>query len=227
MSHPPSKQKAKTTTVREHQRHVPVSAKNPGGITIVDRHLRRIPGTSLDRNEIASTFATYDKSKILRPTPHKITQFKNADEYDELIAMWADYFSKKLNVDPALDPDVIKALIASESGFRKDPKENRIAFGITQITKSTLEIVQDSSGEAKEFIFNQIRQKDLKDPEVAIAIAARWLSRKKNLAKSKLGREPTAEEVILEYKGLLRSSTKYKDKALANFREYYEMLKAK
>lgn len=141
--------------------------------------------------------------------------------------MWADYFSKKLSVDPPLDPDVIKALIASESGFREDPKENKIAFGITQITKATLEIVQNPSGEAKEFIFSQIRQKDLKDPKVAIAIAARWLSRKKATAKSKLGREPTAEEIILEYKGLLKSNTKYKDKALKNFREYYEMLKAK
>lgn len=49
--------------------------------------------------------------------------------------------------------------------------------------------------------------------------------RKKRLAKGKLGKEPNAEEIILEYKGLLKSESKFKNKALKNFRELYEKLK--
>ncbi len=219
--------KGKVTTVREHPRHVPVSRKNPNGITIVDKHPRRLPGTYLDPDEITSTFKTYERKGIKYPTAGKITEFKTSDDYDDLIAIWTDFFNKKLGVNPPLDPDVVKALIASESSFRKDPKENKLAFGITQITKQTFKIVQDPSGEAKDFVFNKIRLKDLRDPNIAIPIAARWLSRKKFIARSKLKREPTDEEIILEYKGLLNSSTDFKDSALTNFRKYYGLLKKK
>ena len=40
-----------------------------------------------------------------------------------------------------------------------------------------------------------------------------------------LEKAATAEEIILEYKGLLKSKTKYKDSALRKFKEAYEKLK--
>ncbi len=222
----PSASKSKTTAVREHERHVSKSPTNPDGMTTVHRHLRRLPGTALDPDEIASTFKNYDRKNLVLPTKKKITDFKNSDDYDDFIAVWTDFFNKKMELNPPLDPDVIKALIASESRFELNP-ENPLAFGIAQITKATLKIVQDPSGEARTFIFHKVRQKDLMNPSIAIPIAIRWLSRKKALAKSKLGREPNAEEIILEYKGLLKSSTTYKDNALASFRKYYALLKSK
>jgi len=136
-------------------------------------------------------------------------------------------FNKKFNANPSLDPDVVKALIASESGFRVDPPENKKAFGITQITPSTLKIVQDPKGEAKEFLLSKIRKKDLKDPNIAIPMGVRWLFRKRTMAMSKLGKAPTHEEVILEYKGLLKSKTGLKDKAFNVYKEHYELLKKK
>lgn len=222
----PPKQKKKVTTVREHLLHTLVSSKHPDGLTVRHQHARRLPGTYLGPDEIRSTFKSYDRKKLKLSTAGKIKDLKNPDAYDDFIAVWSDYFNKKLNVDPPLDPDVLKALLASESGFLRNPK-NPSAFGIAQITKETLAIVQDPSGEARDFTFNKIRLKDLKDPSLAIPIAARWLSRKKVIAKSKLDREPNAEEIILEYKGLLRSKTKFKDKALTNFRKYYALLKSK
>lgn len=126
-----------------------------------------------------------------------------------------------------MDPDVVKALIDSESDFRADPKENKKAFGITQITPSTLRIVQDPRGEAKEFIFRKIRQKDLKNPTIAIPVGVRWLYRKRDMAMGKLKRAPTHEEIILEYKGLLKSDTKYKGNALAKYQDSYDRLKDK
>ena len=161
------------------------------------------------------------------PTAGKISKPKNADNYDELIAVWVDYFNSKLKTEPPLDPDVFKALLASESTFRHHTPENKTAFGIAQITKETLTILQKPKGEATEFIFNEIRQKDLSDPNIAIPMAVRWLMYKAKRAEAKLGKQPSHEEIILEYKGLLRSKTEYKDKALESYRYYYGLLKGK
>jgi hypothetical protein len=206
---------------------VPVSQKNPSGITIRDRHLRRLKGTYLDHAEIESVFRQYDRTIIVHPTCGKLEDYRNADHFDELIAIWTDYFNRKFNADPPLDPDVVKALIASESGFRIDPHENKKAFGITQITPETLKIVQDPAGEAKEFIFTKIRQKDLKDPHIAIPIGIRWLFRKRVTAMNQLKRPPVHEELILEYKGLRKSRTLYKEAALGKYRKEYGRLKKK
>lgn len=222
------KTRKKITTVREHPLHVPVSEKNPTGITIRDRHLRRLKGTYLDLAEIESIFKNYDRKGIVYPTKGKLKEYKDADKYDDVIAVWTDYFNKKFNADPPLDPDVVKALIASESSFNPDPLKNRkIALGIAQITKKTFKILLDPKGEGKEFIFKDIRQKDLKDPNISIPMAVRWLHRKKETAASKLKRAPNHEEVILEYKGLLKSSTKLKNDALEIYRSHYEPLKKK
>jgi hypothetical protein len=117
--------------------------------------------------------------------------------------------------------------MASESGFRVDPPENKKAFGITQITPDTLKIMQDPKGEAKDFIFNKIRQKDLKDPNIAIPMGVRWLFRKRATAMSQLKRAPKHEELILEYKGLLKSKTKLKNRAFEIYQEHYDILKKK
>ncbi len=205
--------------------HVPVSKKNPTGITIRDRHLRRLKGTYLDPAEIEEIFKNYDRKNITYPTKKKLSQL-NSDKYDEIIAVWCDYFNKKFNTNPPLEPNVIKALIASESDFEEDPR-NPLATGIAQITPETFKIVQDPDGEVKDFIFKDIRKKDLKNSSIAIPLAVRWLSRKKRLAEGKLGRSVTAEEIILEYKGLLKSKSPYKNKAVEKFRKEYDQLTKK
>ncbi|RLD02520.1 MAG: hypothetical protein DRI65_14790, partial [Chloroflexota bacterium] len=109
------KKRKKTVIVREHPRQVPVSKKNPKGITIVDRHFRRLKGTYLNAKTIKSTFNKYNRKNITYPKSKKLLDYKNADKYDHHIAVWTDFFNKKFKADPPLDPDVIKALIASES----------------------------------------------------------------------------------------------------------------
>ena len=215
----------KVTTVREHRMRVPVSEKNPTGITIRDKHTRRLKGTYLDLTEIEDIYKKYDKKNIVYPAKNKLVQ-PNSDKYDEIIAVWCDYFNKKFGTNPPLEPNVVKALIASESDFVLDPKNSK-ATGITQITPETLKVLLDPNGEVKEFIFKDIRKKDLKNPDIAIPMAVRWLSRKKRLAEGKLGRPVTAEEIILEYKGMLKSKTKLKDNALEKFRKEYDKLTKK
>jgi hypothetical protein len=216
----------KITIVRTHPRKVPVSPKNPDGITIVDRFPRHLHGPALRAEDIHSIAATRDKKGLVYPANDDL-DFDDGNAYDELIAIWVDYFNEKFGVTPPsapLDPDLIKALIASESEFKKSPK-NPKAIGIAQITPATLKALLDPEGEAKDFIFKGIRQKDLKDPEIAIPMGIRWIFRKKRLAAGRLGRTPTSDEIILEYKGLLKSKSSYQQRALKNFRENYARLK--
>lgn len=217
--------KKKITTVHEHPRRVRPSSTNPDGVTIVDQHTRRVPGTYLDRDNIEKTYQDYSRKEIQYPSAGKLPQ-KNADEFDEQIAVWTDFFNKTLKVDPPMDPDMIKALIASESDFDVAAR-TKVAIGIMQITKDTLKILQDPKAEAKDFIFGKIRQKDLENPEISIPMGIRWLAWKRDRAQSKLGRPPTNEEIILEYKGLLKSKTKWAKNALDKYRKSYEMLKKK
>lgn len=216
--------KKKIITVKEHPRKVPISRKNPTGITIVDKHPRHLDGSFLDIKEIEKIITNYNLKKLNYPKAGKLVDYPDSDKYDDLVAIWTDYFNKKFPSDSLLDPDVVKALIGSESDFKLDPK-NPQAIGIAQITKETFKNLEDPNGETKDFIFIKFTLKDLKNPNIAIPMAIRWLFRKKRLAQGKLGREPNAEEIILEYKGLLKSTTKYKDKALEKYRDLYELLK--
>lgn len=219
----------RVTSVREHPRRVPPSRKNPqGSVAIVDRHPRRITGPSLTAEELKAIAAGYNREGLSYPTPDPL-KAEDGNAYDELIAIWTDYFNRQLVKPPEapLDPDVIKALIGSESDFKSDPPGNRKAIGIGQITRETLKALIDPDGEAKELVFKGIRQKDLKDPSICIPLATRWLFRKRAVARSKLGRPPTNEELILEYKGLLKSKTQYKESALAKYRYNYGLLKKK
>lgn len=215
------KSRKKATTVRAHPLRVPVSERNPTGITIRDQHVRRLKGTYLDRDEIASTFKNYNRKNLVYPGKLGV---QDSEKYDELIAIWTDYFNKKFNADPPLDPDMVKALIQSESDFIENPKNPR-ATGLIQITPETFQILQEPSGEVKEFIFKDIKKKDLKDPAINIPMGIRWLYRKKRLADGKLGRAASHEDIILEYKGLLKSKSNYKESALKKYRKAYATLK--
>lgn len=184
------KARKKVTTVREHPLRVPVSKKNPTGITIRDQHPRHLKGTYLDRVEIESIFKNYDRKNIAYPGQSQALG-KNSDKYDDLIAVWTDYFNKKFNSNPPLDPDMVKALIFSESDFRENPPGNPKATGIIQITPDTHKILQNPKGEVKDFIFKDIRKKDLIDPAINIPMGIRWLYRKNAWLKASWGMRPT------------------------------------
>lgn len=89
--------------VQERPRIVPVSKKNPSGRTIVDQHLRHIDGKYLDLNLIYETFKNYDKNNIPQPAKAKLL-LSDEDKYDDYIAVWVDYFNKKLNLKFPMSP---------------------------------------------------------------------------------------------------------------------------
>ncbi len=155
---------------------------------------------------IAEIFKKYNHKNILFPGKENLN-IANEDRYDDLIAVWVDYFNKKLNLKSPLEPNMIKALIASESTFQPEIT-NKKATGLTQITTDTLKILQDLRGESKDFVFKDIRRNDLKDPNVAIALGVRWLGYKKQYAEKILKRAATSDEVIQVYKGILHDKSK-------------------
>lgn len=72
-----------------------------------------------------------------------------------MIAGWVKYLNEIFNPIEDLDPNLIKALIASESGFRPillaDPNNPESARGLTQITGSTRVILGNGKGELKDY----------------------------------------------------------------------------
>jgi len=51
------------------------------------------------------------------------------------------------------------------------------------------------------------------------------MAKKKSMVEKKLGHPSTHEDIILEYKGLLKSDSKFKSNALKKYRKYYDILK--
>jgi soluble lytic murein transglycosylase-like protein len=222
----PARKIKKITTVHTHPMHIPPSKKHPsGGMTIRHQHPRRIY-TSYDSNELRQIAKKYDINKTPKPTPNDLG-FSNGNKFDKIIAIWVDYFNKTFPPSPPfapLDPDVIKALIASESGFNPS-SQNQKAKGIAQITPETLKALQNPNGELKDHLFKDILQKDLNDPEIAIPLATRWIFQKKYLVEQKLKRAATNEEIIMAYKGILNSRSELKESELKAFKRIYNEIK--
>ena len=151
-------------------------------------------------------------------------------EFDPLIRGWTQYWNDVLKPKEKLDPNLIKALIASESSFNSElgKKKRNKAKGLMQIMPLTIRSLNGAKGELKDHII-EFHEKDIYDPNLNIAAGIRWLFRKKEMAKHKLGREASWEEAVEEYKDFLKSKdknpAKFK-KGMAPFLNLYKQLEA-
>ena len=200
----------------------------------VDGHCRKnTSGKDLIRGDEIDQIA---KSKKFLNIPSKVNkglaEFENCDLYDDLISGWTAYWNEIFNINPPLLPNFVKALIATESHFDpkafnpKNPKRIGPARGLTQIT---LQTQKELSGEIKDLKdhFVILTEEEIYDPNKNICAAIRWLFRKQETAKSRLKREPTWEEVLMEYKGKLKSKTKETVEVRKKLKEYLGKLNAK
>ena len=189
--------------VKEHHR------KTKKGTTIVKSHCRKSPLRKeiLNTDEILEMFKrNRDQITTLPKTSH--IGFNNENRYDELIGLWTQFWNEIYQIKPPLDPNWVKALIATESSFnpkKVNKKSYNIARGLMQITKNTYWILTNSRGELKDILF-RVDQKDLFVPDVSISTGTRWLFRKREILKSRIGRDPSWEEVMWEYKGIYNQS---------------------
>jgi hypothetical protein len=134
--------------------------------------------------------------------------FSQGSKFDREIRGWCKYWNDVLGAQDPIDPDLVKALIATESGFRasvkiKDGRGQGHATGLMQITDATRLILSDEDGELKDHLVN-VNESELKNPTFNIAAGIRWLFHKKSLASKRLGHEASWQETIMVYKGYKR-----------------------
>lgn len=216
---------------RTHNRRVPISEKNPTGITEVEGHCckNRSKKDQILTEEIEKIARTIFKN-LKGPPKADNLKFENGNKYDDLIRGWTRYWNEVFKSKDPLDPNLIKALIASESSF--DPKPRPIkagkagkARGLMQITDQAIKILKDEKGELKDYLID-INQRDLEDPNISICAGIRWLFHKKKLASVKLKREATWVEAVAEYKSYLKDIRSGKTpRNFQDFLKWYEDLK--
>lgn len=148
----------------------------------------------------------FSKLKEL-PTRDNLDFKYRGNRYDHIIAGWTKYWNEVLSPKDPLDPNLVKALIATESSFVRDAKifagkRAGYARGLMQVTDWTLEILRDEKGELRNHLVN-LYQKDMNTPNFSIAAGVRWLFRKRQTATAKLGRQATWMEAAADYKSYL------------------------
>lgn len=213
--------------VRTHPMRIPPGQKNPSGTTIRDGHCANNPSRKdqLYRDEIQLiTQKHFWRLKGL-PTPNKL-KYDNGNDFDPLIRGWVRYWNEVLKPKEPLDPDIVKALIATESGFNPNSwnkrKGPRAAYGLMQVLKPTISYLKEESNELKDH-FITLDQNDLNDPNLNICAGVRWLFRKKEIAEARLKRPVSWWEAICVYKGY--KITDKNQRGMKNFDEKFKELK--
>ncbi len=120
----------------------------------------------------------------------------------------------------------------SESSFNLKVKNRKVrarnyARGPLQITDETRRVLADEDGELKDHYLT-LSADDVKQIELALPAAIRWLFHKRELASKHLGKQATWEEPVAEYKGYLRGKKDYRvQKGMKNFISTVEKLNEK
>lgn len=220
--------------VVQHDRKVPVSDLNPDGITDVEGHCRenRSAKDELHFEEIERITSNAKPDRKWLPTGDDLG-FPYGNEFDRIIAIWVQYWNEVLSPQEPLSANFVKALMASESGFRKELSikagPRNYAHGLLQVTDQTIQILGDIRGELRDHLIF-VDRATVNEPGANIAIAVRWLFHKQDLASRRLKRLASWEESLIEYKGYLEEYRKQPDrvpKGIKNFVEHFRRLEAR
>ncbi|MFN7453800.1 MAG: transglycosylase SLT domain-containing protein [Pseudobdellovibrionaceae bacterium] len=207
-----------------HQLWVPATDHRPGYFTHRDGHCKMNP--TRRKSKVVEDYITADEMQFIAdhffaelngpPSYGKLPEYKdNADRFDLYIRGWTRYWNEILKPNEALDPDLVKALIATESSFDLSPKPANAgsagkALGLIQLTEQAIEALGDPQGELTNH-FVKIKDSDTSDPNLSIGAGVRWLFRKRELASHRLKRPATWIEAIAEYKAYLKDIQSGKD----------------
>lgn len=165
-------------------------------------------------------------NSVPKLAPNELGFKGSGSKYDSLISGWTAYWNDLFKITPQLPPSYVKALIATESSF--DPNGyNPLnspnigpARGLGQITEDTQRSLSGNKKELKDHFVILSDDTDVYDPNKNICANVRWLFRKRETARARLRREPTWEEVLMEYKGRLKSRTKKTEDIRQELRKY-------
>lgn len=147
------------------------------------------------------------------------------NKFDELIRGWTRYWNEVLKPKDPLDPDVVKALIASESSFIVDKwnrrKGRNSARGLTQVLNETIPLLRNDKELADHLI--TLDEDDMLDPNLNICAGIRWLFRKKDLLEASTKKPDSWRDAVAKYKGV----TPDEGVLMPRFDGYLRMLKGK
>ncbi len=193
-----------------HQMKVPVSNKNPDGLANRKEHCalnpkrnRKVISDFIEPAELDYIAEKYFETLKGPPTEDNLG-FENGTKYDHFIRGWTKYWNDIFSPSVPLDPNLVKALIGSESSFNTNPTAQIAgvagkARGLIQLTDQAVKALSVPNNEIKDY-YVKISTEDTANPNRSIAAGIRWLFHKKRLASGKLKREATWEEGIAEYK---------------------------
>lgn len=212
--------------VRKHRRRVKKSLKHPRGITIVNAHCRKNPSKKdqLYPDEILAIskkyFSTLDKKYFPKNDSLNYAQGNN---YDDLIAGWTKYWNDIFKPKVKLDPNLVKALIATESSFSPKATLNRRnnddPHGLTQLLESTITILKDEKGELKDSLVN-LNYNNANHPNLSICAGIRWLFHKKKLLESRRKKEAPWTDVVIEYKSYWKQLAQKEPRAIEQINKF-------
>lgn len=215
--------------VRTHPLHVPPSETHPeGSVTTRHEHCASNPsGKDQLYPEEIQEIANQNFSNVKsRPCPLPSKFGAKGSQYDDLIAGWVQYWNEVLKPDEPLDPNLVKALIASESGFNPNslakPKDSNSARGLMQITNGTRKLLGGDHDDLKDHLIT-VTKTELNDPNVNICAGIRWLFEKRRQTSVHLKRPASWVETVWEYKGVKLAKTKEAaEKMKKIFNGFYE-----
>jgi len=149
-------------------------------------------------------------------------------DVNHLIVGWTKYWNDVLKPEQPLSPNIVKALMASESSFqntppRKDGAGQGRVRGLMQVTDQTAKVLKNERGEIKDHYVN-VNLGDLMKPSVNICAAVRWLFQKRKLAVAKEGSGVTWDRVIVYYKGATGKKPKQIGDLMSKFRAIYRQM---
>jgi hypothetical protein len=167
--------------VREHLEHIPPSKTHPNGMTIT-RHEHCADNPShkdeLSYDEIQYITEAHFADLTGAAPIAGILKFDDESKYDQLIRGWSEYWNDIFKLSDPLDPNLVKALIATESSFKIKPEGATNAYGLMQVREDTLGYLSGKKRELKNYLI-RISKNELLDPSANICAGIRWLFRKK------------------------------------------------
>ncbi len=113
--------------ITDHPLWVPPTEKRPGYQTTRDGHCAANPMRG--KVKIVKDYLSAEEMQLMAdknfsnlsgpPVSGKLPEYVvGADNFDQFIRGWTKYWNDIFKPDEPLDPDLVKALIATESGFR-------------------------------------------------------------------------------------------------------------
>jgi len=224
--------------VKSHSLTIPPSKDYPEGHVVTrHEHCAKNPTTPKELLSFDEICAINNKHlSAIHDRLKPCIAYPRGDIFDHLIIGWVKYWVDIYKPKDLLDPNLIKALIWSESSFKEKQvtqthnNKHGCARGLMQLTDSTREILSDPKEELRNH-YIELSEAEVLNPSANICAGIRWIFRKKITANHRLHHTATWQDAIAEYKGILGGLMKHNPKSQKKMdiilNHYHELLEGR